>query len=217
MIEHMFSIWYMRSTSDLTARAVIRDQALRLFGERGPDAVSIRAIAEAAGVSPALVVHHFGSKQGLRDAVDAHVAEVFDALFAASASQDPAELFAVDPGPSLAELMRRHLPPDSPVPAYLRHLLLSGQRIGRELFARWHAASQALLAALAGQGVARPSTDPPVRAAFLLVNDLAVLLLREQLTAVLGADPLTPDGMRRWAADVLDVYHHGVFHPREDQ
>jgi AcrR family transcriptional regulator len=56
--------------NDLTARAAIRNATLRLFADRGPDAVSVRAIASEAGVSPALVLHHFGSKAGLREAVD---------------------------------------------------------------------------------------------------------------------------------------------------
>ena len=58
---------------DRTARAVIRDEALRLFAGRGPDAVTVRQIAAAAGVSPGLVIHHFGSKDGLREAVDQYV------------------------------------------------------------------------------------------------------------------------------------------------
>ncbi|MEP7368844.1 MAG: helix-turn-helix domain-containing protein, partial [Dermatophilaceae bacterium] len=57
---------------DLTARANIRNAALRLFADRGQDSVTVREIAAAAGVSPSLVVHHFGSKDGLRAAVDAH-------------------------------------------------------------------------------------------------------------------------------------------------
>jgi tetracycline repressor-like protein len=38
--------------------------ASRLFAAHSPDAVTVRPIATAAGVSPALVVHHFGSKEG---------------------------------------------------------------------------------------------------------------------------------------------------------
>ena len=38
---------------------------------------AIRAIAADAGVSPGLVVHHFGSKDGLREACDRHVVARF--------------------------------------------------------------------------------------------------------------------------------------------
>ena len=58
---------------DLTARARIRDAALRLFAEHGVVAgATIRDIAAAAGVSSGLVRHHFGSKEALRDACDAY-------------------------------------------------------------------------------------------------------------------------------------------------
>src|SRR5271168_3226863 len=63
----------MRS-ADLTATARIRDAAIEQFGQRG-FGVGLRAIAEAAGVSAALVIHHFGSKEGLRKACDDFVAE----------------------------------------------------------------------------------------------------------------------------------------------
>ena len=70
-----------RPSSDLTAKARIREQALLLFAERGPDTVTVRDVAAAAEVSPGLVMHHFGSKAGLREAVDEHVAASFDAIF----------------------------------------------------------------------------------------------------------------------------------------
>jgi hypothetical protein len=44
----------------------------------------------------------------------------------------------------------------------------------------------------------------------LLVNDLAVLLLRDHLTEVLGTDPLSGPGMTRWAGEVLAVYGAGL-------
>ena len=48
-------------------------------------------------------------------------------------------------------------------------------------------------------GAAAPTEDPAVRAAFLLVNDLALILLRNQIAAAIGVDPLTPEGIDRWA------------------
>ena len=55
-------------------RARTRDEALRLFSKHGADAVTVRHIMAAAGVSPALAIRHYGSKDGLREAVDDHVA-----------------------------------------------------------------------------------------------------------------------------------------------
>jgi len=193
---------------DRTAKALIRDEALGLFAEHGPEAVSLRQIAAAAGVSPALVIHHYGSKRGLRVAVDEHVAAVVDALFAELAAAD---WTADGLGLSFAELLLRRLPPDSPIPGYLRRLLLAGDRAGTELFGRWHAATMAVLEELVAGGAARPSRDPAVRAAFLLANDLAVLVLREQLTAVLGVDPLGGQGLVRWTEELLAVYRDGLF------
>jgi AcrR family transcriptional regulator len=50
-------------TSDTrdTILAVARDR----FARRGYDATSLRSIATEAGVDPALVIHYFGSKEGL--------------------------------------------------------------------------------------------------------------------------------------------------------
>jgi len=54
--------------------------ALRLFAGHGPDAVSVRQVAAAAGVSPGLVIHHFGSGDGLREAAGAHVLALSGAM-----------------------------------------------------------------------------------------------------------------------------------------
>ena len=48
--------------ADLLPRARIRLAALELFGAQGFDKTTIRQIATRAGVSPGLVIHHFGSK-----------------------------------------------------------------------------------------------------------------------------------------------------------
>ncbi len=50
-------------TTDTRERIVA--VARGLFGERGLDGVSVRAVASEAGVDPALVHHYFGTKQRL--------------------------------------------------------------------------------------------------------------------------------------------------------
>ena len=199
---------------DLTTRAAIRNAALRLFAEHGPDRVTVRQIAAAVGVSPALVLHHFGSKDGLREAVDEVAARAFDAVLEGLDGSDGGEMTDALTGAasaSLAEAFARAFPPGSPLPAYLRRLLLSEDPAGHTLFARWFAASRQLLDELTATGIARPAADPDVRAAFLLVNDLALVLLRDPIATAIGADPLSPTGMRRWAAEATAVYADGAF------
>lgn len=202
---------YIRSVQeDRTARAVIRDEALRLFADRGLDGVTVRQIAAAAGVSPGLVLHHFGSKEGLRQALDEHVLGLFDRMLGEMTGGHAAGLYDPEASGSVAEAIVKHLPADSPVPGYLRRLLLADGDAGRELFRRLFALSAAALDALAAAGMAARGADPAVRAAFLLINDLAVLLLRDHLTEVLGADPLSGPGMTRWAGEVLAIYGAGL-------
>lgn len=202
----------MRSgDTDVTARATIRDCALRLFAEHGPDAVTIRQIAAAAGVSPALVLHHFGSKAGLRTAVDDHVIGAFDTV---TESLDEATLGEAAAGGSTASLagaFAEGFPPDSPLPAYLRRLLLSGDPAGQRLFQRWYAMGRDLLRAWDAAGVTIPAEDPDVRAAFLMCNDLALVLLRDHIERAIGTDPLSEEGMRRWVAEAMAVYGGRAF------
>ncbi len=70
--------------------------------------------------------------------------------------------------------------------------------------------STALVDALVRAGLADPGADPAVRVAFLLASDLAVLLLREHLADVLGADRLSGEGMTRWAREVLTIHAAGL-------
>jgi AcrR family transcriptional regulator len=202
---------------DGTARVAVREAALRLFAERGPDAVTVRDIAAAASVSPALVIHHYGSKAGLRDAVDERVARTFDAMIDALGDGDLDDALTGGSTASLADAFAAGFPLGSPLPAYLRRLLLSGDPTGNRLFARWYVLSETVLAGLEQAGIARPSRDRRVRAAFLLVNDLAAVLLARQIEETCGANPLDPEGMRRWAAEAADVYTRGAFiHRSED-
>jgi AcrR family transcriptional regulator len=57
------------TTSTDPVRTRILREATRLFAAEGYSAVPIQAVAAAAGVTRPTLVYHFGSKDGLRDAV----------------------------------------------------------------------------------------------------------------------------------------------------
>jgi TetR/AcrR family transcriptional regulator len=50
-------------------REALLDAAGELFARQGPTAHSLRAVATAAGVTPAMVHYYFGDKRGLADAL----------------------------------------------------------------------------------------------------------------------------------------------------
>ncbi len=201
---------YLPSVDDRTARARIRDEALRLFAEHGPDAVTMRDIAAAAGVSPALLVRHYGSKDGLVEAVDGHVVQALEALLAEVTAQGRPGGPQPAGAPTMLEAFAVHLPPQSPIPDYLGRSLIAGGAVGSALFARLYDVSKDALAAMVAAGTADAGDDPAVRAAFLLVNDLALLTLRRHLAEVLDIDPLTTAGMERWATEVFAIYRDGL-------
>lgn len=77
--------------SDQTVRQQLLAAARGLFAKQGYDAVSIRAVAEAAQVNPAMIHYYFGSKQGLYEAMLASTfAPLIERLTAVLASADDA-------------------------------------------------------------------------------------------------------------------------------
>ena len=61
-------------------RAALFASALDLFGAKGFDAASTRAIAAAAGANVASIAYHFGGKEGLRLACADHVVDTIPRL-----------------------------------------------------------------------------------------------------------------------------------------
>ena len=181
---------------------------MQLFAERGYAEVTVRQIASAAGVSPALVIHHYGSKESLRARIEERIAAVVESMLA-----DLARLPEEGGSTSVAELFTDRLEREPGMAGYVRRLLADGGPAGIALFERLYQVTVAGMQALEQAGVIRPSRDEAVRSAFLLSNDLAMLLFRPHLSEVVGIDPLSRDGLVRWSAEVADVYMGGVFMP----
>jgi AcrR family transcriptional regulator len=203
----MFKLLNMRiAKDDLRAAAVIRETATRLFADRGAAAVTVREIAAAAGVSPGLVMHHYGSKDGLKDAVDRRAAVFFEEML-----NELARIKEEGGGTSLAELFAARLESEPTMVGYVRRLLLDGGEAADALFGKLLDATVAGMRSLAAAGVVRPAQDERIRTAFLLANDLSLVLLRHQIARATGTDPLTREGLGLWTAEVMDVYTSGIF------
>ncbi len=164
----MFNV---RSVDDLTATARIRDAAIEQFGRVGFD-VGLRTIAKAAGVSAALVIHHFGSKDALRAACDAHVADIVRTSKSQSLqSPDPATWFA-----QLAEMESF-----APLTAYLARSMQSGGDLAKSLWRDMIDNAEQYLDEAVRAGTIKPSPDPRARARFLALTGGGAFLLYLQL------------------------------------
>jgi AcrR family transcriptional regulator len=190
------------AADDRSTPARIRDAAIRCFAESGVDRTSVRTIAEAATVSPALVIHHFGSKDGLRVACDRHVAALIreqksDSM-RAGASLDPmAALRTYGDGP--------------PLLAYLARTLTDGSPHVSELLEELVADAVAYMAEGEANGVLRPSDDPHGRAAVLLLWSMGALVLHEHAERLLGVDLLgEPEQLLGYLLPALEIRGQGL-------
>lgn len=185
--------------ADLTARARIRDAALLHFGEHGFDRATIRGIAETAGVSSGLVRHHFGSKQALREACDAHLASVIRRLNNQVRSESTTSRVNQVAGARAAM---------GPYQRYMARALAEGSATALfdvmvELSEQW----------LADADTARP--DPPgvdrhTRAAVITAMALSVSVLHEHLSRAIGLEVFSPDGDLLLARTLIDIYSHAM-------
>lgn len=193
-------------TEDRTARARVRDAALELFAEHGEDRVTMRQVANLAGVSPALVVHHFGSKTGLRAAVVDHVRTWMDELIDSATRGHLADNMLDGEWAPIGELLAQTLPEGAAAPRYLRRLMMTGDPVATELLRTWHRRSVEIYRQWDSTGLLDAGPDVETRAALTMSADLGALFLADHWQQVLGYDPLRGDGLRRWGEEAMRTY-----------
>ncbi len=190
----------MRS-ADLTAAARIRDAAIEQFGEHG-FGVGLRAIAEAAGVSAALVIHHFGSKDGLRKACDDYIAEeIRSGKSEAMRSADPATWFA-----QLAEIESY-----ASLMAYLVRSMQTGGELANTLWRKMIDDAEVYLDEGVRSGTLKPSRDPRARAKYLAITGGGGFLLYLQMhDTPTDLRAVLRDYAREMILPALEIYTDGL-------
>ncbi|MGR0220469.1 TetR family transcriptional regulator [Agromyces sp. ZXT2-6] len=194
----------MRSipAGDATTASRIRDAAVARFGAGGFARTSVRDIAADAGVSPGLVIHHFGSKEGLRRACDEWM--VGQLMGEKSRLGDT----------SVASSIREWLDDPGRFRGYLDYvamMLADGTEGGARLFDLILGETRAMLAEGVASGAMHESSDPELRALLVTVYGLAPLLLRDHLARTLGAPLDDAATVRRMTLPTLELYTHGMY------
>jgi AcrR family transcriptional regulator len=197
--------------SDLSTRTKIREAALGLFGAEG-FAVSIRAIADAAGCSPGLVIHHFGNKDGLRAAVDQSVMETLLQKFGGISSDLPADELSRTMGDAFSDVIGA-----SPaVRQYMRRSLLEATTASQTIFDELLALINASLSQMQRAGGLQESPDPQWRPYQLLSVMLGTLLLEPAMQSHFDRSLYEPEVRRERTAANYDLLFHGMFRTSPD-
>jgi AcrR family transcriptional regulator len=184
---------------DLTARARIRQAALRHFAEQGFQRATIRKIAQTAGVSPGLLRHHFGSKDDLRKECDEYVSEMLRRLNAQLLS-NPGDVAGARRASKRFE-------------RYIARALADGSATAGPIFDEMVALTELWLARADENRPDPPAVDRRIRAGLVTAMAVGIPLLHEHLSRTMGTDAFGPEGDRLLALGLLDIYSHTIISP----
>jgi AcrR family transcriptional regulator len=188
--------------------ARIREAAIVLFAEHGFSTTTVRQVAERAEVSAGLVIHYFGSKDGLRAACDRRVAELVRAGKENAAAQGP----GLDP---LAAM--RDAAEGPPLLRYMARALAERSPGVHDLFDQLVADAVTYSQVMVDTGIIKPTEHHEGRAVVLVAWSLGALVLHEHIERILGVDMLTfPDGPASgmaYFAPMLEMLSGGLLEP----
>lgn len=177
--------------SDLKTSARIVAAAFQRFAQSGFTSVTIREIAGEAGVSAALVIHYFGSKDGLRRECDSRVVKfVRDKLRTGAPAAENLDAVFVQYG------------------AYAARAVAADSKDSRELAEVLLEVSRAVVAEGTESGTLRGSSDSEAQAVALLVLGLAPFAFPAFLAR--WADAGLDTAVARLAVPIAEIYTHGL-------
>lgn len=175
---------------------------MELFGDFGVDKTTIRQIASRAGVSPGLVIHHFGSKSGLREAVDDRIMEKIaheKDWFRNGVMPQPGALVEADP--ELVVMTR-----------YLVQVLRHDGPAADQIFDRMCDLTDEFYAEGLAAGLVREPSDRVAAVATLVAYAAGASILGHHLARRLGgASLLDAPVFERYERSALELFTKGFF------
>ena len=173
----------LEAADDRTTKARIRDAAIMSIAEHGISGTTARKVASTAGVSPGLVIHHFGSMEGLRSACDQYVANTIRGFKEQTMSG----------GPTLDVLAALRDAPNGPLMGYIAEVLADDSPAVARLVDDLVDDAEGYIQQGVESGILQPSRDPRGRAVVLTLWSLGTLVLHQHLRRLLGVDLTDPE------------------------
>ena len=198
------------------AREALLEAAQELMAERGLPRVTVREVAERAGLQPALVNYYFGGKEELLQAVVDRVAGRLLARAAERADSDgtPRERLR-----AMLRSMVADLTGESYAPRLIVEQVLFGREEVVDEFVKRFASRQfAILDGVVGEGQASGEfrdLETKFLAPQLLGGAIFFFLAQPVLQRLFGLDEITPELAERYADHFADVALHGICAPQE--
>jgi AcrR family transcriptional regulator len=193
------------TVTDESAQQRILGAAERLFSQRGYENVSVRDIADEAGVTHPLIYYHWGSKRELLAAVVAGTQARMRAVFAGDRSASGG-----DPVARIRDLLGR-LVGDSLVGERPYFLMVTRAFLDGMTVSDWpggNPAAEALVALLLDSApAADPDWEVQARTAIAVITALVTgwILLEDQLLDIAGLPPSRRETARQRVLDAVDL------------
>jgi AcrR family transcriptional regulator len=195
-----------RPTSDLTARARIRDAAVECFAESGFD-TPFRTIAARADVSPGLITHHYGSKAALRAECDAEVLRRYHGLKSEAVGAPNAFLLERLVAPGEAAI----------VTVYMLRAIHDGGAPAQAFLDSLVDEVRGIMAESVASGLVRPSRDEEARLRYLTHVAMGAMLVQFLIAPDRSPDAVVAslrDGSRDTVLPMLELYTEGFLADR---
>ena len=192
----------MRSVQ--TTREQLLSIAVEMFAEQGFAGTSLRSIAKRAGVSPALMIHHFEAKEALiREAISKTLGSWVADEKAAMLNDESKQL------QNWQAVMAKGTTPLN----FFRQVLLAGGDYAQRLFDASVSETEVLLDQMQSAGRLRNLSDKQTTALIMTISGLGSVLLMSQIEKTMGG-PISSDQVAsKLMNSNSEMLRDGIFKP----
>lgn len=195
----------MRSAE--TTREQLLKFAVEMFAEKGFAETSLRAISKRAEVSPALLIHHFGTK-------DALVKEAISKTLGSWVAGEKAAV--LDDESNQVQNWQTFMEKGATPLNFFRQVLLAGGEYSQRLFDAAVSESEVLLDQMQSVGRLREISDKQTTALIMAVSGLGSVLLMSQIEKSMGGSISSDQVASKLMNSNSEMLRDGIFKPASE-